>query len=397
VTITPGKRQTKRRLDFAPRALVLWWSRQSHDGVEPTNSGGLGFAVAGSKSGSIGWLAEDGVVRSRTASYCDHGAVVGLVDPEARAPALRGEADFLPNGFALRIVTVVDAWRVHFLALGGDSVRACAGWVTSPQAGVQERIAVGLRPDLLLFASASGDGSARHSRGLSISFGAASSPAHQGGLALCAPDGSAPGSVVGAQRNDAAIVAVGDHMETVALARVSSVDSGGFRLAWSQTDARQVLFLAVTGVHARAGSGRSPARPGRQRVRSLGLAPVALLCFSWGLRGSSSVARIGRLSLGGASSPTESGAVSWDVRNKESALTASHVHSCTKRVLLVPDTQTGGMHATAALASFDPNGFTLAWPQSDGQRRAFHYVAIGGPKRRPMTTAARRLLSGISL
>jgi hypothetical protein len=395
LTLTPGDCRIAHGLSFAPRALVLWWSRQSQDGVAPTNSGGLGFAVAGSEAGSIGWIAEDGVARSRTASYAHAGAIVGLVDSNAPLPALTGRVDFLPSGFALRVLTITAEWRVHFLAVGGASVRACAGWLRSPDVRGRQRIAVGLRPDLLLFASISGDGSQSRRRGLSISIGAASSPARQGSVALRSPDAAPPGTVAGAQRTDAAILAIGDRLQTVAAARVASIDADGFSLAWSEDDALQVLYLAIAGVGCRVGAAASPTRPGRLRVRRLGLPPQAIMCFSWGLRASLTVTRIGRLSIGAASGPAEGGAVSWDVGNKDTAVTASHVQSRPGSLLLVPDTQTGGMHASAALVRFERRGFTLDWPQSDGQRREFLYVAIGRATSRRVTSTAQRFLGRI--
>ena len=46
-------------------------------------------------------------------------------------------------------------------------------------------------------------------------------------------------------------------------------------------------------------------------------------------------------------------------------------------MLVVTDTQTGGVHAQAALKSIDDRGFTLDWTESDGKPRQFGYVALG--------------------
>ena len=47
----------------------------------------------------------------------------------------------------------------------------------------------------------------------------------------------------------------------------------------------------------------------------------------------------------------------------------------------VTNTQTGGIHAAAALASIDRDGFTLDWTSSDGLQREFAYVALAARDR----------------
>jgi len=396
-------------LGFTPRALILWWSCQDGDGSAAGNRGGVGFAVAGAAGGAVAWVSENAAATARTASWVGPLSVVGLGDAPAGTPALRAEVAFSPKAFELRVLEVKGAWRVHYLALGGAQVRAGIGWLTAPNAPGEQRIELGLRPDLLLFASAVVDGSASPAlgaagpgasptRGLSIAFGGATGVDEQGGAALVSPDGAPPGSASGAQRTDAAIVAAADRTGIESLATVTSLDQDGATLEWSRTSAvsRQVLYLAVSGACCRLTSEFSPTQPGRRRHRGLGVSPRALLCCSWGLGASSGPSDIARLSLGGASALSRCGAVSWDDRDIAGTETATHVHSSTDKLLLAADTQTGGLHAAAAPAGFERDGFTLDWSQSDGSRRQFLCVALGTPSRSPLRTAAARLLDRLA-
>jgi hypothetical protein len=409
----PTPHRLVQTLAFTPRALILWWSCQEGDGCAPGNRGGVGFAVAGSAAGAVAWVSESDAPTARTASWVGPLPVVGLRDAEADTPALRAEVAFSPNAFELQVLEAKGVWRVHYLALGGGQVRAGLGWLTAPNAPGEQRIELGLRPDLLLFASAAvgpspspalgrTDPQASPTRGLSIAFGAATGADAQGGAALLSPDGAPPGAVAGAQRTDAALLAVADRTNLESLASVTSVDPDGVSLMWSRTSSipRRVLYLALSGAGCRLTPEFSPAAPGRRRRRGLGVSPRALLCYSWGLGASSGPSDIGRLSLGGASAssgvasaPPECGAVSWDDRDTAGDETATHVHSSTDQLLLVADTQTGGLHAAARAAGFGRDGFTLDWSPSDGSRRQFLCVALGTPSQSPLRTAAAGLLS----
>jgi hypothetical protein len=286
------------------------------------------------------------------------------------------------------------SWSVHYLALGGE-IEAEVGWLPDPGVSSDQRIALGARPDLIMFAASSTVLEREATRGLSIGFGAATGPTEQGSVAFASPDGSAPGSVGGAQRTDAAILTVGDRDRIDSMARVVAIDSRGVSLAWARRPAApvDVLYLAVAGARCHVGSHWSPATSGRSRQRWLGRTPRALLCFSWGLGASEGASDVARLSLGGASGPSATGAASWDDRDTRAQLTATHARSSTSNVLLVPDSQTGGLHASAALRSLDRFGFTLDWSAAGQLRRQLLYVALGSRRYAPLRALAARFRS----
>lgn len=380
-------------MGFAPRALLLWWSCQPRDGVSGGNRGGIGFAVPGSRGAATAWASEDRAPRVSSASWAEETPIVGLADSTS-TPALRAEVEFAERGFALRVLEAAAVWCVHYLALGGD-VKASIGWLSAPDTPAAQRLDVGLRPDLVLFASAGVGGHASLTRGISIALGASTGPAAQVSAAFASRDGAKPGSVGGAQRSDAAIVAVRDGVELDALARVREFDQDGITLQWTRSPStpRQVLCLALAGVCCAVGSGSSPKAPRRRRTRVVGVDPRGLICFSWGLESSAAASSIGRLSLGGATSSTDSGVTSWDDCNQPASITSTHVQSSTDHVLLVVDTQTGGLHAAASLASFDSGALTFDWSRSDGFRRQFLYALVGARRRSRLWTTVAWLRS----
>jgi hypothetical protein len=137
--------------------------------------------------------------------------------------------------------------------------------------------------------------------------------------------------------------------------------------------------LALAGVRCKVGATRSTAAPGSRRTR-VGFRPRALVAFSWGLGARPEPTDICRLCIGAAAGGVI-GCAGWDDRDVPAATTATHVCSSEEHLVVVTNTQTGGIHAHARLESFDERGFTLAWDRSDGYEREVMYVALG-PKRR---------------
>jgi hypothetical protein len=339
-------------LGFRPLAVVAWWSRQDGHGTEHGNRGGIGFWTA-AECASVAWASEDAASPTRTRHIAESAALLGLAGPGGDVAMRAGVDTFDVDGLTLRWATrPSETWVIHFLALGGASLRSAGvGWTSeAPTAGGVDAVLEGLRADLVLVLPVAGP---------TIGIGAASRRG-RAAAGYAARDGSAPGVVTGAQRSDAAIV---------------SVDG----------QPRRACYLALEGVRATVGIDSSPTRPGTKRTRA-GFRPDALLLFSWGLAASHEPKAIGRLCLGGASG-IESGCSSWDDRNVEAGETATHAHSSTEHALVVTDTQTGGIHARAKLVSVDERGFTLDWTESDGKSREFAYVTLTG--RRPDGPARR--------
>jgi hypothetical protein len=137
-----------------------------------------------------------------------------------------------------------------------------------------------------------------------------------------------------------------------------------------------VICLALKGGRYKIGTDVSPKAPGTRRTRRLGFRPSALLAFSWGLRPSQEAKDVGRLCFGAAASRAQ-GCATWDDEHRAAPPTKTHVHSTDEALVLVPDTQTGGVHAAAGIGAVDPDSFTLEWARSDGPAREFVYVAFG--------------------
>lgn len=377
---------------FAPRAVLMWWTCQEGDGAASENRGGIGFAAVDGQSGAIAWISRDGAEVASSASWAGDEALAGLTDSDGAEPALRARVELTDGAVVLHPSVNQQPWRVHYLALGGIAVHAETGWLAAPSGPGEQRLELGFDADLILLVSAAVQARGVVSRGMSVGFGAASGLRMQAAAAFGSPDGAPPGAVGGAQGCHAAVLGLTDRSRIDTLARLRRFDSEGITIDWQQSPhPRQLLYLALGGTRCRVGAARSPAKPARVRTWRLGPRPQAIICFSWGLGPAADARDICRLSLGASASSTATGSTSWDERDTPGPTTATHVHSSTEHLLLVSNTQTGELHASARLIGLDRLGFTLGWDHSDGRERQFLYVLLGeGP--RAVVRTVRRLL-----
>ena len=102
--------------------------------------------------------------------------------------------------------------------------------------------------------------------------------------------------------------------------------------------------------------------------------------------------QIGRVCIGAASAGDVVVCGGWDDRNTQEPRTGTHVVSSTDRVLIVTDTSTGGIHATASVGDIGRTGFRLDWADSDGKTREVLFVALG-TRASPSSGALRRVVT----
>jgi hypothetical protein len=378
-TFTAGAATPSQRvggLGFAPRAVIAWWTRQEQEGVASGNRGGLAF-WAGAATAAVAWASDDGASPTRTLRLADSTAFLGLEHGSVQEPARAQLASFDQDGFTLSWETRPEAtWIVHFLALGGPAVTgARVGWLT-PNVSLEAA-----RRDLLLFTPAPPELGAP-SPPLSIGIGAAAGR-RQAAAGYLSRNGTDAGEVAGAQRDDVAIVVVRDTTAPATFGRTVRRGLRDVALRWSPAEPQveRVAYLALEGVRCKVGVDVSPPSPATKATDGIGFRPDALLFFSWGLHAKRETTDIGRLCIGGATSPVAAGCAGWDDRDVDARPSTTHVSSSTSDVLIVTNTQTGGIHAAAALASIDRDGFTLDWTSSDGLEREFAYVALAARDR----------------
>ena len=247
------------------------------------------------------------------------------------------------------------------------------------QEGRQRVSGLTFQPDFVLLVPSGVERPGERAAGSLLSIGVATDQASQATSAFLSTAAASGGQSRSSQRTGliAALPGPGP-AESSAFGRLVSLDPDGFTVEWSGNVGKlgSVMCLAVKGGRYKIGADVSPKVPGTRRTARVGFRPSALLAFSWGLAPSTEGKPIGRLSVGAAAS-SASGCATWDEEHKTAPPTKAHVHSADEALILVSNTLTGGIHASAGVRKVDSDGFTLDWQRSDGFPRQFVYVAFG--------------------
>lgn len=406
VTIDPRGRDegtVQAHTRFRPRALLFWWAERGEFRTRDGNRGGIGIHVDGGGSVAHAWFADDRTSTDAVAHAVGELAVLSLASPLPSAPSCAAEATLRDDGFALHWQATGGAvWDVHYLAFGGSDLREAA------IAGVElvhdrPRVVadVGFRPDFALFVPTAVGGPGRPSPGLFYGIGAATGPRRQAATGVAAQVADATAVVRAAQRADAvvALPSVDGTTQFRALARLAEFGPSGPELDVAVDPAASpvpVACLALAGGRYSVATHAGPPRPGRDRTRHVGFAPVGVLSFTWGLASSVDTKEVPRLSLG-AADRASCGCVGWTVRSHGAWPLEPRSRSTEGSLFEVMDTGSHALHAHARLADVKTDGFTLEWPESDGYRREFVYAGFGSTeqtRRRPrlLELVRRRLL-----
>ena len=365
-------------LGFAPEAVIAWWSQQEYEGSANGNRGGVGFWASGQPSAAACWGSEHDSSETHTHSASGSAALLGL-STDHESFCMRAEvASFDPDGFTIRwTIRPTERWIVHFLALGGTTIRAArVGWVEGTDHVWSERLPqLQARPDVVFACRAAGGSKPAPGLLAGLSVGNRQRQAHS---AYTSPNAARPGGVVGKQTVAETRAAIGGP-DVALVGQVATRDPRPRTDEESRgaDDSSSIFHLALTGVRSRVGADVSPGTPGRARTGFVGFRPDAVMFLTNGLTPSNATRQIGRLALGAASPRCgREGCVSWDDRSTETPTSATHVHSSMESTIVVADTRNAGIHAAASFHAVDDDGFTLDWTQSDQRGRQFVYVAL---------------------
>src|SRR5579884_23098 len=386
---------------FRPRALLFWWAERDEASLgSGGNRGGIGIHADGEGAVAHAWFADDRVSADAIGHAVGESALLALASPFAGEPACRAEAKLREDGFALHWhANRAGTWDIHYLALGGSDLRRAAILRLElahdrPRAAVD----VGFRPELVLFLPTAATGADAPAPGLFYGVGAASGPHRQGATGVAARIGDAA-VVRSAQRADSvvALPSVDGEAPFRALARLTELGPSGPVLEVTVDDAASpvpVACLAMAGGRFSVSLHIGPPRPERDRVDHVGFAPVGLFAFTWGLARFAEIKEVPRLSVG-AADRAGCGCLSWTLRPRNEWPLEPRSRSTEGSLFEVLDTRSGNLHACARVADMRADGFTLEWPESDGRRREFVYVAFGsaetGGRRAKLVAAIRRL------
>ncbi len=366
---------------FQPKAVVFFWTRQNAEGNATEIRTGMGFASGPSNERVVAIASDDNAATSNSGKYESETTSIAIL--LNGTPSIAAEAElqsFDPNGFTLNWITNENRFDIiHYMAFAGtDLTNALASSFKVTADSSDQSVAVGFKPDLLMFMSI--DNRTASSAPSEFHVGFASSPSSRGTTAINFEDNENLGSNRDTrvwQRNDRVLMEFSDSGGADMVIDIKSFDSNGFTIKKytpPTPDATMVHYLALKGGAYKIGSFTKPSTTGIQSVPGVPFRPGALLLMSSNLPTNAAEQGEGRMFIG-ATDGTRSGAI-W-FHDKDNLINTDANQRTTTNRLAVHASQST-LRANATLNSFQSDGFRLNWLyNNDSQADEILYVAIG--------------------
>ena len=386
-------------LGEAPKALILWTNAKSNESFSAELALSYGF-TDGTTSYSVGTASQNGVATSNAARRM--GTKLLTIIPPTSGSGPLVEAAFKSWDATNFTVTwspnTATSYVIHYIVIGGSGVSAkVINWQLPTATGAKVVTGIGFQPDVVLHAIAGGgftgalDTSAAKA---SFGLGVMNSAGAQWANSVLSVDNVANGDTTRGQKTDACIAAIDNLLTYVKNASFTSMDADGFTLNYTtaNTDATQVMSLALRGVNAHAGSFSKSTNTGvpvSQPVTGSTFAPSVVLLSSV-----QDVAQAGtptvqnRVGIGAASATAEGSSAVADL-DAAATMSTQGIDKTSKAFMKV-NNATSTIDAEADLASMDTDGFTLSWTTNDAVATEILYLAFGVVPRAILSSAANQ-------
>ena len=280
---TTGVQTYPHSLGQAPKAIVMWSTGQSGDGVQANLLMSIGFATSSTNRATVAGNYPNGGSDLTENRFHDN---TGVIVTTSMTPAVVEKADldaFTAANFSLDWETVgAPQLQYHYLLIAGDGIEAnVVQMIAQTVDATAQSVAHGMTtpPTALLMMS---------THGLEAPPGFDTTPAETG-ISAGASDlttdrfGGIFGSGGGARAQTANFLSHAQAAEPVVeKATVTSVDATNINLLWSIADSPEYYyFLCLSGCSVKVGTFNSPASPATVPVNT-GLSSVSGF-LTWGI------------------------------------------------------------------------------------------------------------------
>jgi len=372
---------------FQPKALLFWWNGRD-DAADAAGTAnhrrGIGWAISTTGRRVCFTQSQDAQLSSVADRAYREDACIGTLTTGGAVEGLADLQSLDAGGFTLVIDDAfATAFRVHYLALGGDDLTNTAvGTFQEPVGtGAQDVTDVGFEPACVLFASIVQTAAPPNVATASyLMIGAATGPAQAATRVGWARDAQATMDTFAYCRSGECI----GHPAATTMDSRATFDNflvNGFRLNWVERDAfqRQIFYLALKGGRYAVGDLLTQTDTVTPIVETgLGVGtPVALLFVSAGHAQSAAdtVDAHDEWSVGAATRPTERAAMS--VLDEDGVADSDITTGISYDAIYQNLSDANVVEGEMDLTSLDSDGFTCLMDDADPSAAFVWYVAVG--------------------
>lgn len=283
------------------------------------------------------------------------------------------------GGFTVNFSTVTGSTiPIYYVALGGSALNVSVGTFDSGSGtGSQSITGLGFQPSTVFIGNALSNttdgptGTFMYYLGI----GESSTERFVNGQEI-----SSGSEQVGSQISTAIIRRWTTGPTVNGLADLTSLDSGGFTINFSvNTAARRYGYMALGGIHAKAGIFNQNTSTGNQSITGMGFHPSVVIALSRGLVSSTTIDVSPQFTMGAAISSTARNVASWSSNNSNGSTVSSGRNSSTSAFiqnLVAVNVSNPTVATTADFVSQDSDGFTINWTTADATAREIIYWGL---------------------
>jgi hypothetical protein len=355
---------------FTPKAIILFATSQTANGLDRDVRWGFGASDGGVGQAIAGW-SEDNLTGNDTDRYTAAKVIALFNFPLINEAEL---SSFTPDGFILNWTTIdiSTAYLIHYIALGGTNpeVDVAEFDALNDETGNKSYTHVGFQPDVLFLFGQPLSWVGEESEYLIQCFGFVDGAGNQFAMSGASEFDYDPPTVTKRyQRTDKCFVALPsggapDHVESAA--HWVSMDPTGFTLCWDTAAARhqKIVSVAIRGVRAKVGTTTAPGDASDVAVTGAGFKPRGALFAGFNHAVATTIQDNNRFSLGVAdtarnvhsmfagdtnnANPSDAKEGNWNVCCYENA-----------------EWNFGAPHS-ALVKTWGADGFTLTWSGTPG-------------------------------
>jgi hypothetical protein len=380
---------------LTPKALILWTTRQTADGITTDAIFFIGFGTSSTARATFGGTSQDAQATSVADRTCDNDKI--LQTRAVNGGAVQEELDLVSFGagqFVVNVTVAGTAINVHYLALGGSDLTNAnvVEFTNTAGTGTQDVTGVGFQPDFVMLLGGehiAGD-ETRNSLTLGLGFATATQQATVGWYAV---DGAVTTNTERCQRTDGCLAWPNGSAAFRFFYTFSQFLSDGFQVTKTTNPATGRFFwaLCLKGGQYQVGSDTQKTSTAGTKATTTTFQPTGVLLASFCRESTTSVVAESRMSFGAASSASAR-AASWNGDTDNLADSETDRAMEQDQCLLIADSGSPAGYAAAAdLSGFNATDFTLDWDDGaggnpDATARQFVFAAFGS------TAAAGTLL-----
>jgi hypothetical protein len=389
-----------------PKALILWCTNQTADGVDLDSELAIGFGTdrGGTAASVHAVVTDDNATAAVTVSSGGSSAAIGglmrLYTPGTVTEIARLSLDsFATDQFSINWgIIPTSGTKFHYVVLGGSDITdALTGTFSVATSGATQNVTVGFQPDLLLLLSthATAVGGVTDTVGQLMLAIAKSNTSRR--CAVWNDDDGSAAMDVGYWNHDRALLALDDAANTADaeadLSAVATWPADGFQLSVTNLPATTlgVYYLALKGTFQSAlGTNTCPTAgtPPIAQDNNAGFVPKLGLMFGSNVTAKTTIdtthAALGAFIFGAFDGTNEGLSWIWqDDGNANSQADRQHY-----------ETLAYWNGAITADGSFSGNNLRLTWSNVDTEAREYNWLALGdasGPPPERVMQRGRRL------